>query len=161
MNPKSGSSAHYEARHEDYTIAWICALPLELAASRAMLDDEHRPLPIDTADDNAYVLGHIDPGASRTSTCSSAPPRARRLSSASISRPRQKQINTYMYMKLPGGRPATVDLTALIASAAFETVVEARGPGTPYPRVEPCDTRVYSSHSSHLRVGTKNRCCHL
>jgi hypothetical protein len=25
-----------------------------------MLDDEHRPLPIDTADDNTYVLRHID-----------------------------------------------------------------------------------------------------
>ncbi|KAH7325656.1 hypothetical protein B0I35DRAFT_493569 [Stachybotrys elegans] len=48
------------ARHEDYTIAWICALPLELAASRAMLDEEHRQLPIQTGDDNTYVLGHID-----------------------------------------------------------------------------------------------------
>lgn len=30
--------------HGDYTISWICALHLELAASRAMLDQEH-PLP--------------------------------------------------------------------------------------------------------------------
>ncbi|KAK3943420.1 hypothetical protein QBC46DRAFT_254271 [Diplogelasinospora grovesii] len=46
--------------HGDYTIAWICALPLELAASRAMLDEEHRLLPSQPGDDNAYVLGRID-----------------------------------------------------------------------------------------------------
>ncbi len=45
--------------HGDYTIAWICALPLELAASCAMLDEEHLPLPIQDGDDNAYVLGRI------------------------------------------------------------------------------------------------------
>jgi hypothetical protein len=45
--------------HGDYTIAWICALPLELAASRAMLNDEHPPLPNVGGDDNAYVLGCI------------------------------------------------------------------------------------------------------
>ena len=46
--------------HGDYTIAWICALPLELAASRAMLDEEHRPPPNQAGDDNVYVLGRID-----------------------------------------------------------------------------------------------------
>jgi nucleoside phosphorylase len=45
--------------HGDYTIAWICALPLELAASRAMLDEVHPPLPKLDRDDNVYVLGHI------------------------------------------------------------------------------------------------------
>ncbi|KAF5020461.1 hypothetical protein F66182_7540 [Fusarium sp. NRRL 66182] len=45
--------------HGDYTIAWICALHLELAASRTMFDEEHRPLPVYHGDDNAYVLGRI------------------------------------------------------------------------------------------------------
>lgn len=45
--------------HEDYTIAWICALPLELAASRAMLDEEHRPLPSHPGDNNIYILGRV------------------------------------------------------------------------------------------------------
>ncbi|KAH7317051.1 hypothetical protein B0I35DRAFT_354645 [Stachybotrys elegans] len=45
--------------HEDYTIAWICALHLELAASRAMLDEVHEPLPAHDGDHNAYVLGRI------------------------------------------------------------------------------------------------------
>src|SRR4051812_19137487 len=45
---------------EEYTIAWICALPLELTASRAMLDEEHPPPPHQAGDDNIYVLGRID-----------------------------------------------------------------------------------------------------
>lgn len=46
--------------HGDYTIAWICALPLELTTSRKMLDEEHQLLPSQPGDDNAYVLGCID-----------------------------------------------------------------------------------------------------
>ncbi|KEY73780.1 hypothetical protein S7711_03087 [Stachybotrys chartarum IBT 7711] len=46
--------------HEAYTIAWICALPLELTASRAMLDEEHGRLPIHNDDENTYVLGRAD-----------------------------------------------------------------------------------------------------
>lgn len=45
---------------EDYTIAWICALPLELTASCAMLDEEHGRLSIHNDDENAYVLGRAD-----------------------------------------------------------------------------------------------------
>ncbi|OLN97663.1 putative ankyrin repeat protein [Colletotrichum chlorophyti] len=45
--------------YEDYTIAWICALPFELARSRVMLDEEHRQLPSQASDDNTYVLGRI------------------------------------------------------------------------------------------------------
>ncbi|KAN0087167.1 putative kinesin [Elaphomyces granulatus] len=45
--------------HEDYTVAWICALPLETAAAKAMLDKTHLQLPQSAADDNAYMLGEI------------------------------------------------------------------------------------------------------
>ena len=45
--------------HEDYTVAWICALPLEAAASKAMLDKIHPQLSQSTGDDNAYTLGEI------------------------------------------------------------------------------------------------------
>jgi nucleoside phosphorylase/tetratricopeptide (TPR) repeat protein len=45
--------------HEDYTVAWICALPLEAAAAKAMLDKTHRQLSQYTGDDNAYTLGEI------------------------------------------------------------------------------------------------------
>ncbi|KAN0083379.1 hypothetical protein V8E54_002467 [Elaphomyces granulatus] len=45
--------------HEDYTVAWICALPLEAAAAKAMLDKTHHQLSQCTGDDNAYTLGEI------------------------------------------------------------------------------------------------------
>ena len=49
-------------RHaEDYSIAWICALDLELTAARGMLDKEHDELPIGNQDSNTYTLGQIGP----------------------------------------------------------------------------------------------------
>jgi nucleoside phosphorylase len=44
---------------DDYTIAWICALPLEAAAARAMLDETHNPPRWSTTDPNAYELGEL------------------------------------------------------------------------------------------------------
>ncbi|KAF3169725.1 hypothetical protein TWF788_010400 [Orbilia oligospora] len=44
---------------KNYTIGWICALPLEFAAAIAMLDEQHLPLPQDKLDDNAYRFGRI------------------------------------------------------------------------------------------------------
>ncbi|KAN0087102.1 hypothetical protein V8E54_000790 [Elaphomyces granulatus] len=45
--------------HEDYTVAWICALPLEAAAAKAMLHKIHPQLSHPAGDDNAYILGEI------------------------------------------------------------------------------------------------------
>jgi nucleoside phosphorylase len=45
---------------DDYTIAWICALPLEAAAARVMLDKIHNPLPQPSTDPNAYILGELN-----------------------------------------------------------------------------------------------------
>ncbi|KAF3920818.1 hypothetical protein ABW20_dc0109936 [Dactylellina cionopaga] len=44
---------------EDYTISWICALPLEFAVATALLDERHLPLPQDDIDDNSYEFGRI------------------------------------------------------------------------------------------------------
>ncbi|UKZ65706.1 uncharacterized protein TrAtP1_006900 [Trichoderma atroviride] len=46
-------------RHQDYTVAWVCALPLEMAAAVVMLDERHRDLPAIQNDDNSYILGRI------------------------------------------------------------------------------------------------------
>ncbi|RDW79286.1 uncharacterized protein DSM5745_06138 [Aspergillus mulundensis] len=46
-------------RHQDYTVGWICALPEELAAAQALLDDLHSPLPQDPSDLNNYTLGRM------------------------------------------------------------------------------------------------------
>ncbi|KAL6811155.1 hypothetical protein GGI42DRAFT_339932 [Trichoderma sp. SZMC 28013] len=48
-------------QHDDYTIGWICALHIEMAAARAMLDCVHKALPMEANDSNAYVLGQIGP----------------------------------------------------------------------------------------------------
>ncbi|EFY96150.2 ankyrin repeat protein [Metarhizium robertsii] len=44
---------------DDYTIGWVCALPLELAASMIMLDQVHNLLPTLYGDTNSYALGSI------------------------------------------------------------------------------------------------------
>jgi nucleoside phosphorylase len=46
-------------RHEEYTIGWVCALPVELAAAQEMLDEEHEDLEQDENDNNIYALGQI------------------------------------------------------------------------------------------------------
>ncbi|KAJ5645451.1 hypothetical protein N7507_011462 [Penicillium longicatenatum] len=45
--------------HEDYTVGWICALPLEMAAAKLMLDAIHPSLPRPPNDHNTYILGNI------------------------------------------------------------------------------------------------------
>jgi ankyrin repeat domain-containing protein 50 len=45
--------------NNDYTVGWICALEAELAASQAMLDEEHPDLLQAENDTNAYTLGQI------------------------------------------------------------------------------------------------------
>jgi nucleoside phosphorylase len=46
-------------RREDYTVGWVCALPVELAAARVMLDEENRTFPCEANDSNIYTLGRI------------------------------------------------------------------------------------------------------
>ncbi len=44
----------------DYTVGWVCALPLEMAAAKGMLDEIHEDLQKqDTSDHNSYILGQI------------------------------------------------------------------------------------------------------
>ncbi|KAL4915513.1 hypothetical protein BDW62DRAFT_203572 [Aspergillus aurantiobrunneus] len=43
--------------HDDYTVAWICALPLEMAAAKVMLDESHELLHQPATDHNTYTLG--------------------------------------------------------------------------------------------------------
>lgn len=48
-------------RREEYTIGWVCALPVELAAALEILDEEHEDLDRDIGDNdnNLYALGSI------------------------------------------------------------------------------------------------------
>ncbi|KAL4943217.1 hypothetical protein BDV06DRAFT_211251 [Aspergillus oleicola] len=45
--------------HGSYTVAWVCALPLELAAAKAILDELHPTLPQPKSDHNVYTLGSV------------------------------------------------------------------------------------------------------
>lgn len=46
-------------QYRDYTVGWICALPREMAAAQAMLDEIHETLPNSPRDINTYTLGRI------------------------------------------------------------------------------------------------------
>jgi nucleoside phosphorylase len=50
-----------QPRGDDYTVGWVCALPVELAAAQEMLDEEHHDLErnLHDNDENLYVLGSI------------------------------------------------------------------------------------------------------
>lgn len=52
--------SHPARQHGHYTIAWICALYIEMAVAKAMLDEIHETPPNDTNDTNTYVLGSIN-----------------------------------------------------------------------------------------------------
>jgi nucleoside phosphorylase len=46
--------------NQSYTVGWICALPLEMATARAILDEDYgKPNQQDPADRNNYHLGRI------------------------------------------------------------------------------------------------------
>ncbi|KAL4886174.1 hypothetical protein BJY04DRAFT_213708 [Aspergillus karnatakaensis] len=46
-------------QHQSYTVGWICAVALEMAAAKAMLDRRHEQLRQSTRDANKYVLGEV------------------------------------------------------------------------------------------------------
>ncbi|KAJ5712278.1 hypothetical protein N7493_008746 [Penicillium malachiteum] len=45
--------------HEDYTVGWICALPLEMAAAKLTLDAIHPSLSQPSTDQNTYTFGNV------------------------------------------------------------------------------------------------------
>jgi hypothetical protein len=55
-NPET-SPCRKRLLHDAYTIGWVCALPKEQTTARAMLDEEHEPLPTPRNDHNVYTLG--------------------------------------------------------------------------------------------------------
>jgi nucleoside phosphorylase len=49
-----------QLRREDYTVGWVCALPVERAAAEEMLDEEHSTPEYNNAHDtNIYTCGQI------------------------------------------------------------------------------------------------------
>ncbi|KAK2041789.1 hypothetical protein LZ31DRAFT_596933 [Colletotrichum somersetense] len=62
LNKPDNSEQHtiIELSNGDYTVAWVCALPSEMAAAKAMLEVVHKPLSMNPNDTNQYVFGSID-----------------------------------------------------------------------------------------------------
>ncbi|KAI4940762.1 hypothetical protein J4E91_011249 [Alternaria rosae] len=48
-----------QLRREDYTVGWVCALPVELAAAQEMLDEEHDTPRYGAHDTNLYTCGRV------------------------------------------------------------------------------------------------------
>jgi hypothetical protein len=48
-----------QLRREDYTVGWVCALPVELAAAQAVLDEEHDIPRCVVHDTNLYTCGRV------------------------------------------------------------------------------------------------------
>jgi nucleoside phosphorylase len=46
-------------KHDDYTVAWICALPLEMVLAKEVLDKVHPSLSQPETDHNVYTLGNV------------------------------------------------------------------------------------------------------
>jgi nucleoside phosphorylase len=57
QSPQSGGRRR-QLKTRDYTVGWICALPIELAAAQEMLDEEHLAIH-DHNDPFIYTLGRI------------------------------------------------------------------------------------------------------
>src|SRR5579871_6681530 len=47
-----------ELTKHDYTVGWVCAIPIEMAAALAILDETHPKLPT-TGDTNIYSFGRV------------------------------------------------------------------------------------------------------
>lgn len=45
--------------HSDYMVGWICAVLVEMAAAKALLDKVYKDLPILSHDLNSYMLRRI------------------------------------------------------------------------------------------------------
>jgi nucleoside phosphorylase len=48
-----------QLHREDYTVGWVCALSIELAAAQEMLDEEHETPRYNAHDTNLYTCGRV------------------------------------------------------------------------------------------------------
>ena len=94
-------------RREDYTVGWLCALPLsELVAARCMLDYEHEPLETPPDDQNAYFYGSI--GQHNVVLCSLPGGMPGKVSAAIQAESLRKSFNHLcmcLYVGIGGGVP--------------------------------------------------------
>ncbi|KAF2269765.1 TPR repeat protein [Lojkania enalia] len=100
-------------QREEYTVGWVCALPVELAAAQEMLDEEHEDLERDNDDndENLYSLGSIA-GHGVAIGCLPAG-RIGNNSAADVARQMKttfKGIRFGLMVGIGGGVPSTADI---------------------------------------------------
>ncbi|KAK4153199.1 hypothetical protein C8A00DRAFT_15564 [Chaetomidium leptoderma] len=148
--------------HGDYTIAWICALPLELAASRAMLDEEHPLPPNQAGDDNTYVLGRIDqhnvamtclPGQYGTNNAAIVAtnlkrsfPSIRATLMVGIGGGAPSQAGLYLGDVVVGTRVMQYDMGKMVAGGFFQETADAK---TPARLLNSAVSALRSKHGQH------------
>ncbi|KAF5846987.1 hypothetical protein GGP41_003240 [Bipolaris sorokiniana] len=111
---------------EDYTVGWVCALPIELAAAQEMLDEEHPDLKPDVSDndENLYALGSIG-GHNVVIACLPAGQIGTNLAAAVAMQMRAtfKKIRFGLMVGIGGGVPSAEDvrLGDVVASQPHRT----------------------------------------
>ncbi|KFY46703.1 hypothetical protein V494_00367 [Pseudogymnoascus sp. VKM F-4513 (FW-928)] len=125
MDDKSHSK---KLTHSSYTVGWVCALPKELIAASAMLDETHPSLPRHRNDHNAYTLGRI--GAHNVVMACLPKGEIGNNNSATVA---ARMVSTFPSIKfglmvgIGGGVPKTVrlgDVVVSIPSDGFGGVVQ-------------------------------------
>lgn len=99
------------ARPDDYTVGWICALPVEFAAARGMLDEIHEEFYRHGNGTNIYKLGRMGPHnvviacmpSSQTGTNSAAAVATQMMSTF-------QSIEFGLMVGVGGGVPSTQDI---------------------------------------------------
>jgi nucleoside phosphorylase len=98
----------------DYTVGWLCALPLsELVAAKRMLDERHEHVQLDVDDDNSYVYGSIN-GNNVVIACL-PPGRPGTLSAARLIQPLSRSfpnMRIHLFVGIGGGVPYNPPLDA-------------------------------------------------
>ncbi|KAK3297983.1 ankyrin repeat-containing domain protein [Chaetomium fimeti] len=148
--------------HGEYTIAWICALHLELNVSRAMLDEEHPLPPNQPGDDNIYVLGRIDqhnvvmtslPGKYGTTNAAIVAtnlkrsfPNIRATLMVGIGGGSPTQANLYLGDVVVGTRVMQYDMGKMVAGGVFQETADAK---TPARLLDSAVSALRSKHGSN------------
>ncbi|PNY29059.1 Uncharacterized protein TCAP_01021 [Tolypocladium capitatum] len=121
---QASDAAPERLSHADYAVGWVSALPLELAAAQAMLDETHQDLPQDAGDGNAYILGRI---AQHNVVMACLPAGQYGIARAAVvagnMRRTFRSIQIALMVGIGGGAPGAVDIRlgdVVVASGAVQ-----------------------------------------
>ncbi|KAI1824905.1 hypothetical protein F4861DRAFT_530659 [Xylaria intraflava] len=104
---KGSSRTGYTA--DDYTIGWVCALPIEMAAAKYMLDDIHAGLDRNSNDNNTYILGSLH----RHNVVMACLPKYGTNDAAIVANDMRRtfpSIRMFLMVGIGGGAPGKVDI---------------------------------------------------